>query len=162
MCLIFCEHIIKSYFLQNYGEWGLQILHKLWAQPPWSWQSMWGNGTCPCEQQLQKSCGTCQPRDNQCHWKARAGGGQNNMGWVTNVCVILAQGKIGSLGNNRNNVTRQDEPSACFWVMGTSWGVGFRGGREREGRLSAGGQGRPGETVGSEFTVRAPPELILA
>lgn len=56
----------------------------------------------------EQDCGTCQPRHSQCHWKSRAGRGQNNVGWVTNVRVILAQGKIGLLSNDRNNVTRLD------------------------------------------------------
>ena len=87
----------------------------------------------------EQGCGTCQPRDRQCRWESRAGRGQNNMGWVTNVLVILAHGKMGLLGNNRNNVTRQDEPSACLWVVGTAFGVGFRG-EKKESRLFAGGR----------------------
>ena len=50
--------------------------------------------------------------------------------------VILAHGKIVLLGNNRNNVTRQDEPSACLGVVGTALGVGSEEGeKEKTGFL---------------------------
>ena len=43
--------------------------------------------------------------------------------------VILAQGKTGLLGNDGNNVTRQDEPRARFLSGGHNLGCGSQGGR---------------------------------
>lgn len=53
--------------------------------------------------------------------------------------VILAQGKIEWLSNDRSNVTRQDEPSACFlewWAQPWVWSSG-EGEKKKEGFLLA-------------------------
>lgn len=45
--------------------------------------------------------------------------------------VIVAHGKMRSLGNNSNNVTRQDEPSACLSGGHSLW-CGVQRGEERK------------------------------
>lgn len=62
--------------------------------------------------------------------------------------VILAHGKMRLLGNNRNNVTRQDGQAHAseWWAQPFTWGSE---GEKKESRLFAGGRGRLAEIAGS-------------
>lgn len=67
----------------------------------------------PVKTAAEQGCGTCWLTDSQCHQRPELGE-VRTMRDDSQICVILAQGKTGLLGNDGNTVTRQDEPRPRF------------------------------------------------
>lgn len=134
MILTFYRHIIKSFILHTCAYINCSLsLHGA--------ESVLGNGMCPCEKELQSKVVVLPAKGQTGSAGSPEQRGQNNMRWVTNVLVILAHGKMRLLGNNRNNVTRQDELKRMpleWWAQPLLWGS--EGRRKKAGFLLVVGQ----------------------